>query len=172
MLHEITPNLIATCGNPMAGDDAMGSIVAARLKSAACPHIEIIDLSLDPTRLIDHLAGRRMLIIVDAISWPGHAAGELVDVDWHDPHRPAFQSQTVAGTHLLGIADQLVLAEKLNLLPAKVRLVGLNMETHRVGQSLSACVRAGIERVVERVMAHCRANPGQPADRKGEATCC
>ena len=52
MSHEIAPNLIATCGNPLAGDDAMGSVVAARLKPAACPHIEVIDLALDPTRLI------------------------------------------------------------------------------------------------------------------------
>jgi len=131
-MAEIKPILVACCGNPLAGDDAFGHLVAMRLLRDPPPGCEILDLATNPASLLDHLEGRRVLIIVDAAE-PGHGeAGELFECDWRDPNRPAFINQSDLSTHGLSITQQLELAQSLGVLPEVVRIIAMTITSAQV----------------------------------------
>jgi hydrogenase maturation protease len=131
----VQPILVAACGNTLAGDDAFGPLVARELERQSPSGADVIDLGMRPAGLIDHLPGRRAVILVDAALYPGHAAGELLDMDFFDPARPALCADRITSTHALSLAGQLELAEALGMLPRIVRLVALVAQATHVGSA-------------------------------------
>ncbi len=129
VMGQVAEILVACCGNPLAGDDAFGHLVALELGKEPPPKAEIIDLAMNPASLLDHLEGRRVLVVVDAAQVPGSAAGELIECDWRDPNRPGLVSDSTVSTHGFSVADQIVLANRIGLLPEVVRIVALTIES-------------------------------------------
>jgi len=157
--------LIACCGNDMAGDDALGSLVAAALRRQPTLPATLIELGMRPAALLDHLAGQRALLLVDAArvdpSTNGDAdAKNLIDVDFFAPHCPPLVHDDALSTHGLSIADQLELARRLDMLPPVVRLIGAAVETLALGRPASASVRALAEGAARRLIDH--VNAGSP----------
>ncbi|MFI5380272.1 MAG: hydrogenase maturation protease, partial [Tepidisphaerales bacterium] len=114
--------LILCFGNPMAGDDAFGPMVARELSALHDPRLNVVDLSREsPAAMLDHLDSQSALIIVDAVTGPGIAPGQLIDIDWHDQARPNLVHDSALSTHGLSVANQLELAERLGMLPASIR---------------------------------------------------
>jgi len=147
------PMLIAACGNVYAGDDAFGPLAARRLRSRALANVEVAELDLRPAGLIDFLlTPRRTLIVVDAVSAVGRTPGEIVDVDWRAPDRPALTRDDVLSTHGLSIANQIEFAENLGILPPRVRLIGAVIEAAIVGQLVMGVVVSAVDDVVERIV--------------------
>jgi hydrogenase maturation protease len=155
MTHEAaseTPVLIACCGQALAGDDSLGALVAAALRAQDLPGgVELLDLGADPTRLLDHLAGRRALILVDAVSLPDHPAGTIVDCDWRAVREFVSFSRRPASSHALGLSAQLALAESLDLLPRATRVLGATLADVRLGSPPGEALLAAIPRLVARV---------------------
>ncbi|MAE66141.1 MAG: hypothetical protein CMJ18_17870 [Phycisphaeraceae bacterium] len=139
------PILVAACGNAMAGDDIFGHLVVERLKTAPAPNIEVIELGANPARLIDRLADRDTLFVVDAAWFPDEGTGRLIDVDWFDPDRPPLMSESLLSTHGLSIADQLNLARRLDLLPSIVRLIAVTIGGAAVGDAVDTALRASAD---------------------------
>ena len=131
--HAVQPILIAACGNTLAGDDAFGPLVARELAGQSLSVVEVIDLGIRPAGLIDHLPGRRAVILVDAAVCPGAAPGGLLDMDFFAPGRPTLCADRITSTHALSLAGQLELARALGMLPPIVRLVALVVESTQVG---------------------------------------
>jgi hydrogenase maturation protease len=150
------PILVAACGNTLAGDDAFGPLVAQELQRQPPAGVEVIDLGMRPAGLIDHLPGRRVVILVDAALCPGHAAGELLDMDFFDPNRPALCADRITSTHALSLAGQLELAEALGILPPVVRLVALVTNSTQVGTA-AAIPPPTLRQAVELVWRHIHA---------------
>ena len=72
----MAPILVACCGNPLAGDDAFGHLVAEELQHDPMVGVEVLDLAMNPASLLDqNLEGRRVLLIVDAAEVPGARRG-------------------------------------------------------------------------------------------------
>jgi hydrogenase maturation protease len=133
---DVMPILVATCGNTLAGDDAFGPLVAQRLMAEKWAGVEVVDLGMRPGGLIDHLAGRKAVILVDAARCSGGGGGEegeLVDWDFFAPGRPVLCADRVTSTHALSLAGQLELARALGMLPAVVRVVALVAQRTAVG---------------------------------------
>ena len=130
----VQPILVAACGNTLAGDDAFGPLVARELSQKALFGVEVIDLGMRPAGLIDHLPGRRAVILVDAAVCPEAAPGALLDMDFFAPARPTLCAARIARTPALSLAGQLELARALGMLPAIVRLVALVVENTQVGR--------------------------------------
>ncbi len=146
------PVLAAACGNPLAGDDAFGMLVLRRLACAAPGGLELLDLSLNPTTLLDHVAGRRALLIVDAAISASHAPGEILDLDFFSAGRPQLRSDRVVSTHGLSISHQLELAGVLGIdLPRCVRLIVLVILPPELGQA-SGCSASQIGRAADLVV--------------------
>jgi hydrogenase maturation protease len=152
--HALTPAcLIACCGHPAAGDDALGPLVARMLRAEGLPPgIELVDLGSSPATLLDHLGNRTTLIVVDAMAIAGHTAGELIDCSWADARHALFACDApTSSTHGFGVADQLALAETLGLLPRSVRLIGLTIEQASVGRDPGDAVHSQLPRLVGHV---------------------
>lgn len=135
---EVGPSiLVAACGNIMASDDAFGPLVARELRHRAPAGIEVTDLDIRPAALLDYLTGKDGLILVDAVHAPSLEIGELIDIDWFSPDRPALINDDTMSTHGLSLAMQLNLAKQLDLLPPRVRLIAVAIEPVSVGQPIS-----------------------------------
>ena len=67
------PLLVAAFGNDMAADDAFGPLVAEALRAMAPAGVEVVNLGMRPAALLDHLAGRAALCVVDAARGAGLA---------------------------------------------------------------------------------------------------
>jgi hydrogenase maturation protease len=149
----LAPVLVVCCGNPSAGDDALGPLVAEALRAERLPQgVELLELSEDPAGLCDRVDGRAALVIVDGIAGEDCRPGELIDLPWAEArHALSLNSSGGPSTHALGPAQQVALAEQLGVLPPVVRLIGLTIAQARVGQGLSDAVRRRINALVAHV---------------------
>ena len=91
----------ACLGSRYRGDDAVGPLVADRLRAAGATVLECDD---EPTRLLDAWAGLDLIVIVDAVS-SGAAAGTVHRVDPGDGPLPGDLG--LASTHAFSVADAL-----------------------------------------------------------------
>ncbi len=144
--------LVATCGNVMASDDAFGPLVARELRRRGLPGVEVVDLDIRPAALLDYLPGKSGLVLVDAVVAPGLEPGEVLDIDWFSPDRPGLVNDDTMSTHGLSIAMQLDLADRLGLLPKRVRLVAACIEPASVGQPSSDGLPGSVELAVSLVI--------------------
>ena len=157
------PVLVAACGNPLAADDAFGLAVADRLKRLSLDGVEVIELGMKPADLAHRLAGRRAAVIVDAAKGPDLPPGELIELDFFDPGRPALLHDARLSSHNLSIVHELELARVLGCLPPVVRLVAAPALETQLGSPITASVQSLIPMAVARIVQLARQwNAGKP----------
>jgi hydrogenase maturation protease len=151
-MDDLPPLLVATFGNPLAGDDAVGHMVAERIRARPMEGVEVVELGLRPMGLLDHLQGRSGLYIVDAVRVAGVPPGRVVDMDWFGPERPLLEIEKGMGsTHALSVAHVIALAERLALLPRAVRVLGLTVRRPELGRPATGAVRRNVQALVRRI---------------------
>lgn len=151
-MDDLPPLLVATFGNPLAGDDAVGHMVAGRIRARPMEGVEVVELGLRPMGLLDHLEGRSGLYIVDAVWVDGMPPGRVVDVDWFGPERPFLRVEKGMGsTHTMSVAHVIALAERLALLPRAVRVLGLTVRWPELGRRPTEVVRRSMQALVDRI---------------------
>jgi hydrogenase maturation protease len=131
------PILIAAYGNELAGDDSFGPRVAAAVQAMELPGVETVNLGMAPMSLVDHLAGRRAVCLVDAARCEGVPMGTLFDLDFFDADRPPLLHDRSLSTHGLSVADELQLARRLGICPDMVRLLAAAAGLVEIGQPAS-----------------------------------
>lgn len=165
--------LVLTCGNALAGDDALGSAVARRLAGdsrclvwpsddqaqppvdeAADATIEVVDAAMSPGSLLDCAVGHEAVIVVDGVSAPGLAPGQVVEMDWFAPGRPALADERVLSTHGWSIGQELDLARELDMLPSQVLLIGAGIASAEVGVAMGSAVQACVTEICRRIAAY------------------
>jgi hydrogenase maturation protease len=141
--------LLLGVGNPDRGDDGVGTEVAARVARFGIPGVEVAT-EAEPLALLEHLrrTGLDQVVVVDA-TVPGPEPGRVRVL-------PVGAARLVrrtgpAGTHALGVADAVELARALDLLPARLALVGVEAGSSGVGEGLSGPVQARLGDVVRTV---------------------
>ncbi len=141
--------LVACCGNPLAGDDAFGHLVAEQLLRDPRAGVEVLDLAMNPASLLDqNLESRRVLLIVDAAEAPGAERGTILECNWGEPVGPKLSAATALSTHGLSIADQLELAHRLGVLSPVVRVIAMAMdETQAVAGAMFKSPEAVLDAV-------------------------
>jgi hydrogenase maturation protease len=150
---RVSPLLVASFGNKLAGDDAFGGLVGDRVLAMDLPGVELANVGMQPFGLVHRLeGGRQGLVIVDAsLATPAVPAGHLLDIDFFAPHEVPLVHDIALSTHGLSIADELELAKQLDILPPRVRLVtattavfvlGLppTLDTQRLVEPAALCV--------------------------------
>ena len=148
------PILIAACGNASAGADAFGSLVLHALAAHADPNVQLLDLATNPTTLLDHLAGRQLLIIVDAALSKDASSSALLDIDYFSSDDLQLVSQRGTSTHALSIANQLELARTVGMLPPSVRLVAAVIQHQEAGDIQAA--QAQVPKALQAILARTR----------------
>ena len=143
--------LIVGLGNPILGDDGIGWRVAEAVQAGLNdPDVEVLCLSLGGLALMEHLAGYRRVLIIDAMS-SGAPAGTL--------HRMTVQEldelsvQHTASVHDLSLSAALALGRELGLdLPGEIRFIGVETQPEfEFGETLSPAVQCKVPQIVELV---------------------
>jgi hydrogenase maturation protease len=126
--------LVVALGHPDRGDDAVGRMVADQLRVDPPADCAITDVT-NPLDLLDTWAGVDVVVLVDAMD--GGGAPGTVSVLADD----ALESIPAAsGTHDLGLADVLAMADSLHRRPARLAVVGIQAATLELGAPVSAAV--------------------------------
>jgi hydrogenase maturation protease len=128
-------------GNRWRSDDAVGLIVAERLRGTV-PGVEVLEREGEPVALMDAWEGEEAVVIVDAVSSHG-PPGRLHRLDVADGPLPA--ELFAASTHHLGLAEAVELARALGRLPAALVVIGVEGAVFDAGDGLSPAVEAAVE---------------------------
>jgi len=147
--------LVIGVGNAFRSDDAVGLIVAQRLKQASFDNVTVREESGEGAALIDAWHGAGAVVLIDAVC-SGAEPGTV--------HRLDAQSQPVPAkfrcysTHAFGVAEAIELARALNQLPPVCTVYGIEGKSFTAGVGLSPEVEGAAQQVVERVMQDLREN--------------
>jgi hydrogenase maturation protease len=159
MSASASPLLVATFGNEMAGDDAFGPMVARALRTMALHGVEVVDLGMTPAALLDYLADRTAVCIVDAAIDKRLPPGTLVEADFFGPNRPQLVHERALSSHGLSVAGQLAMASGLGPLPDEVRIVAVTLGSAKLGRPVSKevvrQVPSAARRIVEWALRRC-----------------
>ena len=136
------------------GDDQFGWQVVGHLAAEYADPSVSIRAARSPAELLDWLEGFERLIVCDACQGLG-SPGAIRAWRWPDVPRDALR---IAGTHDLGLAAALELAEQLRLLPAETLIWCVEIETPRPGEAISARVEAAAIRAARMMRLGLRAS--------------
>ena len=133
------------------GDDAVGLMVAERLRPRLAGRVRVVAGCADAMALVAHLEGARSAVVVDALATADAPAGTLRRVDLAAAEPPAV------GARVSGHGDALAagwrLARSLGVAPPHWCLLGVVGADFALGAPLSAPVRAALEAVSQAVVA-------------------
>jgi hydrogenase maturation protease len=137
----------AVClGSRYRGDDAVGPLVADRLRAAGAT---VLDCDDEPTRLLDSWAGLDLVVVVDAIS-SGSAAGTVHRFDPGDAPLP--HDLGLASTHAFSVPEALELGRALGRAPHRVLVVGVEGTAFGMGDPVTPAVEAALDGVAAEVL--------------------
>ena len=133
----------AVClGSRYRGDDAVGPLVAERLRLAG---IDLLDCGDEPTRLLDAWDGLDTVVIVDALV-TGAPAGTIHRVDPGD--EPLPRDLGLASTHAVGVAEAVELGRAVGRAPRRVVVLGVEGVAFGMGEEMTPAVARAIGGVV------------------------
>ena len=139
-------------GNGMRGDDAVGLLVARRLRREVEDRVDVIEAEMVGLDLVELMKGANVVILIDA-ACSGQAPGTI--------HRLDASAGPIGGrifprsSHALGTADALELARAMGVLPATVIVYGVEVENTEAGEPLSPAVIKVLEQLVDRIVQDC-----------------
>ncbi len=136
--------LVIGVGNEWRGDDAIGLLVARRLRDLHLPDVQVIESDGDCTKLMESWKGAEKVILIDAVH-SGATPGTIHRVTAQD--LPAHWLH--CSTHAFGVAEAIALAQALGQLPQQVSLLGIEGSTFAIGAALSEQVAAALAAVVD-----------------------
>ena len=136
----------ACLGSRYRGDDAVGPLVADRLRAAGAAVLECDD---EPTRLLDVWAGLDLVVIVDAVS-SGAEAGTVHRVE--AGAGPLPRDLGLASTHAFSVPDALELGRTLGRAPRRVLVIGVEGAAFGMGDPVTPAVEAALDGVAETVL--------------------
>lgn len=140
-------------GNAWRSDDAVGLVVARRLRGVLPDSIAVLEREGEPTGLIETWAGAEALWLIDAVS-SGARPGTVhrIDVSQDDlPERFAGGS-----THHFSLGETVAMARALGRLPEHVVVFGVEGEQFDLGEELTPSVAASVPQVVAAVSGEVR----------------
>ncbi len=140
--------LIIGVGNPHRSDDAIGPLVAKRFEALHGGKADTQLITGDCTALVDLLAERDAIVIVDACL-SGVAPGTVHRFDVVEATLPAYAGGV--STHGFGVAEALALAKTLDCTPQSCVVYAIEGAEFEPGERLSPAVKAALDTVVESV---------------------
>lgn len=143
------PIRIIGIGNSLRGDDAIGLLVARRLREQAGQDVQVIEADRPGVALLDLMEGAEKVVLVDAASGSG-PEGRIhrVDVAAGPIGREIFPTST----HAIGLAESVEIARALGRLPATTVTYGIEVGSTEIGSGLSPAVAAAVDEAVARIL--------------------
>jgi hydrogenase maturation protease len=166
MSEPARATLVLGLGNPIMADDGVGIAAIERLRTGweLPPGVELMDGGTWGMNLLPAIEAAGRLILVDAID-AGAAPG--ADVTLERAELPRMLRARLS-THQVDLLDVLAIADLRGGLPVDTVALGLQPGRVEMSTEMSPPVRAGMDRLVERVAARL-AEWGEPCRRRGAA---
>jgi hydrogenase maturation protease len=130
-------------GSLVRSDDAAGRVVAERIAAVGHPDVEVVSLHQLTPEVAPRLAGRRLVVFVDA----------AVDTTAVTTRPLATDGSGRLVSHHLGPAGILALAGELGWAPAAAVLVSVPASDLAIGTELSAAAAERVEEAIAAVLA-------------------
>jgi hydrogenase maturation protease len=140
--------LVIGLGNDYRGDDAVGRVVARRLKALAGDNIRVVEESGEGAALIEAWKEADFVVLIDAV----HSGGTPGTIYRFDANAQPIPSKFFHySTHAFSVAEAVELARALDQLPAKLIVYGIEGKTFESGVGLSVEAEGAVEKVLYRV---------------------
>ena len=144
------PLLVLGLGNILLRDEGVGvHVVEAMGRKDLPPDVELFDGATAGFDLLDVLAGRRKVIVIDAID----ADCEPGTVLRLDPEALVPQNSPGVSLHELGLLETLAAAKQIDINPQEVVILGVKPDDCSCGLALSSKIGGLVPKIVELVMA-------------------
>jgi len=142
--------LIIGIGNEYRGDDAVGLIVARRLKERLADSAKVLEQSGDGAALMDAWRSAETVIVIDALA-SGAAPGAIHRFESNT--RPIPKNAFRCSTHAFGVAEAIELSRALTRLPPTLVVYGIEGKNFATGVGLSPEVERAACEAVRQVLA-------------------
>lgn len=147
-MSEHHHTLVLGIGNEYRCDDAVGLIVARRLKERADNHVSIFEHSGEGTALMEKWRNATCAILIDAV----HSNQKAGTIFRFEAHRQAIPTQFFHySSHAFGLAEAIELARALKQSPSRLIIYGIEGKNFAVGIGLSDEAEKAVSAVVESV---------------------
>jgi hydrogenase maturation protease len=153
-------------GNEWRGDDAVGLLVARRLKEDQLPQVEIAECRGTLTAVREAWKDTAGVIVVDAVV-SGGPPGTIYRFDAHGAGVPVELSRSPS-SHGWGVAEALALGKVFQELPPWLIIYGIEGQNFGPGQEVSQEVTAAIPEAVRRIRREIQAWLGREPQKTGE----
>jgi hydrogenase maturation protease len=147
--------LIIGIGNRYRSDDAVGLMVAQRLRALVSDQIRVLETESADTGLLDVWKDAETVILIDAMQ-SGAEPGTVYRFEAHTQPIPAHFFH--CSTHTLGVAEAIALGRVLGQLPPYCIVYGIAGKEFSRGEGLSLAVEKAAEDVVQRVLRELQEN--------------
>jgi hydrogenase maturation protease len=144
--------VVVCVGNALRGDDAVGPLVAERLRERV-GDVDVVVCEQEPSRLLDAWAGAEAALVVDAVS-AGAAPGTIHRFDASDHALPATVFR--GSTHALGVGEVIELGRALGRLPRRLLVYGVEGRRFAAGEAPSRDVSAALDVLVAELVEEAR----------------
>jgi len=155
MSASIPRVLVLGLGNDILTDDAIGLRVveAARERLAGEPDIEVKTTTEMGLALLDEIADRESVVLVDSVQTGEASPGKIHEIDSLDLSRVL-----TTAPHFLGIGETLALGKTLGLaMPMNVRIIAIEVaDPYTLGTKMTAAVEQAVAPATERVARQAR----------------
>lgn len=150
LLSPVKPLLVAGIGNILLQDDGFGPQAIARLESEYefDDQVELLDLGTPALDFVDYLAGRRVVVLLDALS-SGGEPGAVLTFD-HAALRQRIPGMRLSA-HQPCLDETLLAAETAGLRFEEVVLIGVVGASFEVTTELGAAVSEAMPQALEKV---------------------
>jgi len=140
----MTKPLIIGIGNRFRGDDAVGLIIADKLRGKI--DADVIEHDGDATSLIDALNNRNNVLIIDAI-FSNKKVGEILKYDLNKTTLPDIFAKT--SSHAMGVSEAIELARMISILPKETIFYGIEGKNFEIEQEMSEEVLASVDELLK-----------------------
>lgn len=145
----MTRTIIVGLGNDLLADDAIGILVARRLKEQLTDEwIDIEECSAHGLAILDLFIDYDRAILVDALVTGKHPPGTIVEIPVD-----SLSSVPNPSPHFAGVPEMIALARQLGVnYPDEFHILGVEVaDPFTLGGDLHPAVRAAIPRLCQRV---------------------
>jgi hydrogenase maturation protease len=152
--------LFAGIGSPH-GDDRAGWLVSDALAADPLPGVVVRKASV-PIALLDWLDGVTFLGICDACRGEG-PVGSIQRIEWNSAATSTLARLRACGTHAFGLSAVLNLAHRLDRLPPRVVVWGIEGQQFQPGDNLSPSLAERLPEIAATIRKElCRLNENTP----------
>ena len=154
MLQPQSLPMIIGIGNEYRSDDAVGLIVARRLRECLADTVKVLEQSGDGAALMETWRGVETVIIIDAML-SGVMPGTIHRFDASS--QPIPKSSFRCSTHAFSVAEAIDLSRALGNLPRRLVVYGIEGKNFDAGVGLSVEVEKASGEAIRQALAEAQA---------------